>query len=96
MHIYETLLMGIDNFMFIVVEFVEQLPELEAEVNKANLLAREQHWLNWLFNLPSEYRYNFAPLAGSCAGVTRSAETRSLMSKGKKGANNPFFWQNRG
>lgn len=82
---------GVANFSFIVVEFVEIFPELSHEENKANLLAREQYWLDWLFSLDEKSRYNFAPVAGSCLGVTRSTETRSLMSAAKEGENNPYY-----
>jgi hypothetical protein len=81
---------GVENFLFIVIEYVEQNPELTPEENKANLLAREQHWLDWLFNLPEEFRYNFAPTAGSCLGVVRNEETRARMSAAKQGEKNPM------
>ncbi|RUS23415.1 hypothetical protein BC937DRAFT_88882 [Endogone sp. FLAS-F59071] len=77
---------GVKFFGFIVIEYVEQNPELTQEENKANLLAREQHWLDWLFNLPENFRYNFAPTAGSCLGVTRAK-----MSVAKQGEKNSMF-----
>ncbi|RUS34422.1 hypothetical protein BC938DRAFT_480577 [Jimgerdemannia flammicorona] len=58
---------GAKNFIFIVIELVEQNPDLDSEENKANLLAREQHWLNWLFALPAQFRYNFS--AGQPRGL---------------------------
>lgn len=82
---------GISNFTFIVVEFVEQLPELSSKENKANILAREQVHLDWLFSLPKQYRFNFAPTAGSCLGVIRSAETKAKMSAAWTGEKNPYF-----
>jgi hypothetical protein len=51
--------------MIIIVEFVEMNPDLLEEVNKALLLSREQHWLDWLFSLDDKFRYNFLPTAGS-------------------------------
>ncbi|RUS16123.1 hypothetical protein BC938DRAFT_476696 [Jimgerdemannia flammicorona] len=68
---------GVRNFTFIIVEFVEFLSDLSLEENKANLLAREQHWLDWLFSQPASSRYNFSPTAGSPLGVTRSEETKA-------------------
>jgi len=82
---------GVGNFNFIVIEYVEQQPELDPEENKANLLEREQHWLDWLFALPEQFRYNFAPTAGSCLGVVRSPETRAKMSAARKGDGNPMY-----
>jgi hypothetical protein len=42
---------GLKNFEFIVVEFVLDI---------TMLLDTEQKWLNWLFNLSRDFRYNFA------------------------------------
>ncbi len=50
---------GIAAFTFIVIEFVEISPDMASSVIKSILLAREQIYLNWLFSLPSEFRYNF-------------------------------------
>jgi len=58
---------GLAAFTFLVVEFC----------TKDLLLEREQHWLNWLFTLPSHLRYNFSPTAGSPLGVVRSEETKA-------------------
>jgi group I intron endonuclease len=55
--------------------------------NKANLLALEQSYLDWLFRLPAELRYNFLPVAGSSLGYTHSEETLAKIS----GENNPMF-----
>jgi len=43
---------GLENFVFVVVEFFKVDPELSLESNKANLLALEQKHLDWLFSLP--------------------------------------------
>ncbi|RUP52137.1 LOW QUALITY PROTEIN: hypothetical protein BC936DRAFT_140592 [Jimgerdemannia flammicorona] len=80
MYIYGVLLKNMAlgaHFTFIIVEFVEFLSDLSLEENKANLLAREQHWLDWLFSQPASSRYNFSPTAGSPLGVTRSEETKA-------------------
>jgi group I intron endonuclease len=58
---------GLENFTFAVVEFCD----LEV------LLQREQHYLDILFSLPANLRYNFSPTAGSSLGVVRSEETRT-------------------
>jgi hypothetical protein len=49
------------------------------EETKSALLEREQHYLDWLFSLPSNIRYNFLPTAGSSLGSTSSAETRAKL-----------------
>ncbi|RUS12832.1 hypothetical protein BC938DRAFT_478383, partial [Jimgerdemannia flammicorona] len=49
---------GLAVFTFSVIELVA----------KDLLLAREQHWLDWLFCLPAELRYNFLAVAGSRLG----------------------------
>jgi hypothetical protein len=61
-------------------------PEVSQETNKANLLAREQHYLEFLFSLPQSFRYNFLSTAGSSLGYNHSEETRPQIS----GANNPI------
>jgi len=83
-------LYGLAAFTFKIVEFC----------NRDQLLVREQHWLNWLFNLSEDLRYNFLPTAGSSLGYQHTEETRAKMSatrKGKspanifqKGENNPM------
>jgi hypothetical protein len=52
-----------------------------------SLLAREQHWLNWLFSLPAELRYNFLSTAGSPLGLRHTEEAKTKMSEAKKGRN---------
>jgi group I intron endonuclease len=56
---------GASAFVFIVVEFVDDLAEAPPAGLKVILLSREQFYLNWLFSLPAELRYNFFPVAGS-------------------------------
>jgi len=53
---------GLKNLIFVVVEFYEPLPDISEEANKDNLLAREQFYLDLLFTLPAELRYNFSPI----------------------------------
>jgi len=69
---------GLAIFTFSVIELV----------TKDLLLSREQHWLDWLFSLSPNFRYNFAPTAGSCLGTTRSSETRKKISAAMSGSNN--------
>jgi len=69
---------GLSSFIFIVVEFCRS----------SEIMAREQHWLDWLFALPSSSRYNFNPVADrppSPLGKKRSLETREKMSAAQKG-----------
>jgi len=73
---------GLKNFTFCVVEFCD------SQV----LLQREQHYLDILFSLPKELRYNFSPVAGApIAGRTHSDETRAKMSEAQTGANNSMY-----
>src|SRR4051794_5494620 len=46
---------GLDNFSFCVVEFCDS----------SLLIEREQYYLDKLFSLSVEYRYNYLPKAGS-------------------------------
>ncbi|RUS34418.1 hypothetical protein BC938DRAFT_480573 [Jimgerdemannia flammicorona] len=68
---------GIESFTFIVVEFVEIYPDLSQEENKANLIAREQFYLDLLFTLPSESRYNNLSVAGSSLGYKHTEEAKN-------------------
>ena len=54
-------LCGLSNFVVVLVEQFEPDPSLSDDLNRAALLEREQYWLNWLFSLPVEFRYNFNP-----------------------------------
>jgi group I intron endonuclease len=85
---------GLENFTFCVVEFYEVDPKVSQETNKANLLAMEQKYLDWLFSLSAllfissagaDLRYNFNPTANSRLGSTQSEETRAQMSDSKSG-----------
>jgi len=76
---------GIMNFMFIVVELVEINEELTQEENKANLLSREQFYLNWLFALHASLRYNFVSTAGSPLGYHLTEEAKAKISAANKG-----------
>jgi group I intron endonuclease len=82
---------GIESFLFVIVEFVEIYPETPLEETKADLLTREQCWLDWLFSLPAHYRYNFLPTTSSSLGFQHSEETKARMRELKKGTNNPMF-----
>lgn len=73
-------LYGVSAFEFIVVEFVEILAETPSSSIKALLLMREQSYLNWLFSLPENLRFNFLPLAGSCLGLKHTDEIKAKYS----------------
>src|SRR5579862_3206578 len=45
---------GVENFIFIVVEFFEPYLELSQDFNRSALLECEQYYLDWLFKLPAE------------------------------------------
>ena len=66
---YAFLAHGLSNFAFVILEYC--IP--------TDLLKREQHFLNILFSLLANLRYNFLPTAGSSLGVVRSEETRANM-----------------
>lgn len=72
---------GLSCFVFYVVEFC----------NPAELLQREQYYLNWLFSLPTSLKYNFLPTAGSRLGSTTSEETKAKMSEAQSGTNHYFY-----
>jgi len=80
------LLYGAAAFVFIVVEFIEILPDMSAAALKTLLLAREQIYLDWLFELPSELRYNFLILAGSSLGYRHSVEAKKAISTANTGS----------
>ncbi|RUS28476.1 hypothetical protein BC938DRAFT_481831, partial [Jimgerdemannia flammicorona] len=58
---------------------------------KDQLLAREQHWLNWLFSLPSNLRFNFLSTAGSWLGFKHTSASKAAISAGILGLNNPMY-----
>jgi group I intron endonuclease len=73
---------GLKNFTVSVVE----------NCNSQVLLEREQHYLDILFTLPDNLRYNFARFAeASFKGLTHSEETRAKLSEANSGANNPMY-----
>ena len=67
---------GIESFVFIVVELFEKDPDITLEVNKGRLLKQEQFYLDSLFKLPSDFRYNYLSVAGSSLGYRHNEETR--------------------
>lgn len=69
---------GLAVFTFKVIE----------QCDKSLLFSREQHWLNWLFDLPENLRYNFSPTADSPLGVKHTPETRAKISAAKVGNTN--------
>ena len=84
-------LFGLSNFTVVLIEIFEPDPTLSDVENAANLLAREQHWLNWLFSLPEEYRYNFAKSATAPMTGRSHSESKAKMSGEKFGSSNPRF-----
>jgi hypothetical protein len=73
-------LYGLPAFIFIIAEFCKS----------QDVIAREQHYLNWLFSLPSNLRYNFNPIADK---PPMTPDTRAKMSSAKSGSNNPNYGQ---
>ena len=53
-------LIGLEVFQVVLVEIYELDPNLSDVENIVALLEREQPWLDWLFSLPEQFRYNFA------------------------------------
>jgi len=51
------------------------------------LLQLEQHYLDILFSLPANLRYNFLPTAGSSLGYKHTEDALAKIS----GANNPMY-----
>lgn len=78
---------GLSNFVFAVVENIPL--SQNSEENRALLLSREQYYLDWLFSLSAEYRYNFLSTAGTSLGYRHTEETLAKISVAQKGANNP-------
>lgn len=67
---------GAASFSFCVVE------EVSCE---ADLLPREQQWLDASLSAQDKMCMNVLPVAGSCLGVKRSPETRARMAASQKG-----------
>ena len=79
-------LKGLEVFQVVLVEIYELDPNLSDVENIVALLEREQHWLNWLFSLPEQFRYNFASVAeASFKGLTHTPETKAQMSSAHTG-----------
>jgi len=76
---------GLESFTFIVIEFVEMYPDLSQEENKANLIAREQFYLDLLFTLPSQFRYNNLSVAGSSQGYKHTEESKNKIGEAARG-----------
>jgi hypothetical protein len=77
---------GLSSFAFVILQYC--IP--------SDLLKCEQHFLDILFYLAKELRYNFLQTAGSSLGVVRSEETRAKMSSSQQlvdrsGALNPRY-----
>jgi group I intron endonuclease len=73
---------GLSHFAFVILEYC--IP--------SDLLKREQHFLDLLFSLVKELRYNFARFAKSpFKGLTHTPESRAKISDSKSGANHPMF-----
>lgn len=69
-------------FIFFVVEFCEP----------SQLLKCEQYYLDRLFSLPTNFRYNLARVAeASFTGLRHTQETRQLMQESQSGAKNHMY-----
>jgi len=67
---------GLSSFVFVILQYC----------NSSDILKREQHYLDILFSLPANLRYNFARFAeASFKGLTHSEETRVRMSDSHTG-----------
>lgn len=66
---------GAAAFVFSVIELVE---------NKHDLLAREQHWIDFYVAANPAFGYNTAPTAGSGLGLKHTKETREKLSLAAK------------
>jgi group I intron endonuclease len=75
---------GLDYFTFVVVEFCD----LKV------LLQREQHYLDILFSLPTNLRYNFLPTAGSSLGYKHTEEALAKISEAMSGipSQSSYVW----
>lgn len=78
---------GLENFTLVIIELYEIDPDLTDQSNVERLLLIEQKYLDLLFDLPAEFRYNFSPTAGSTFGYKHTDETRAK----KEGENNPNY-----
>src|SRR3954468_13984775 len=79
-------LKGLEVFQVVLVEIYELDPNLSDIENIVALLEREQPWLNWLFSLPEQFRYNFASVSeASFKGLTHTPESKALISASRTG-----------
>jgi group I intron endonuclease len=72
---------GLCKFAFVILEYCIL----------SDLLKREQHFLDILFSLVKELRYNFNPTADSRLGATHTPESKAKTSDSISGANNPMY-----
>lgn len=73
---------GKDNFTFKIIEYIEC---------RENVIPREQYWIDYFLSATKrENLYNICLIAGSCAGVKRSEESKKLYSLAKMGDKNPM------
>jgi group I intron endonuclease len=72
---------GLSHFAFVILQYC--IP--------SDLLKREQHFLDILFSLAKELRYNFNPTADSRLGATHTPESKAKTSDSISGANNPMY-----
>jgi group I intron endonuclease len=84
-------LYGLDKFLFVLVEKLSISENQLMENNKLLLLAREQVYLDQLFLLPEDLRFNFLSKAGSSLGFRHSEDSKAKMSASKSGENHPLF-----
>jgi group I intron endonuclease len=64
---------------------------IEPIADKAELLAREQHWMDKLRAITPRAGYNTSPVAGSMLGHKHSLATRAEMSRTRKGRKAPRY-----
>src|SRR4051795_9340450 len=72
---------GLPSFAFVILQYC--IP--------SDLLELEQHYLDILFSLPTNLRYNFLPTAGSMLGYKHTEEALAKLSEANSGANNPMY-----
>ncbi len=69
-------LYGADVFEFVLIEPVAVI---------ADLISREQHWIDYFHAADDEFGYNILPNAGSSLGVKTSAATKLKLSEALRG-----------
>ena len=72
---------GLSSFAFVILQYC--IP--------SDLLELEQHYLDILFSLPKNLRYNFNPTAGSSLGYKHTEDALAKMSEAKSGTNHPMY-----